>query len=89
MKALLALHAVTFPKSHDLLELLNLVSARLSLEVDRKGLAMLNGYSVEARYPGFWEPITPSDAEHAFIVTQTVRTAARGLLPSEVLAADG
>jgi len=58
LKALLALHAVPFPKTHDLPELLLGIPQNVSVRLRPPDVAVLNRYSIEGRYPGDWEPIT-------------------------------
>ena len=65
LKVLLTLHAIPFPKIHDLLELLPLVPKALGLEIQLIDVAEVNRYAIEGRYPGEWEPIRGQDAEAA------------------------
>jgi len=85
IKALLTFHGADFPKTHDLLDLLNLLPASEKIGVDLTELSAINRFSVEARYPGDWEPITRDDAEHAAGVARKVRDALRSRLPTSVL----
>ncbi len=85
LKALLTLHAVPFPKIHDLLELLPLVPKTVHLEFQSSDLGVVNRYVIEGRYPGDWEPITRQDAEEAVEVARKVREAVRKHLPPAAL----
>ena len=85
LKALLTLHAVPFPKIHDLLELLPLVPKALALGIWESDVAEVNRYAIEGRYPGEWEPIVRQDAEAAVEVARKVREAVRKLLPPAAL----
>jgi HEPN domain-containing protein len=85
IKALLTLQGADFPKTHDLLDLLNLLPASDKVGVNLTDLSAINRFSVEARYPGDWEPITRDDAEHAAGVARKVRDAVRTRLPRSVL----
>ena len=85
LKALLTLHAVPFPKIHDLLELLPLVPKALALGIWESDVAEVNRYAIEGRYPGEWEPIVRQDAEAAVEVARKVREAVRKHLPPAVL----
>ena len=85
LKALLALHAVPFPKTHDLPELLFGIPQSVGVRLRPTDVAMLNRYSIEGRYPGDWEPITRADAEQAVATAQRVRDAIRVHLPKSVL----
>jgi HEPN domain-containing protein len=58
LKALLTFRGVEFPKTHDLLVLLDFANKLTDkFEIFREKLAEMNSYAVEARYPGdFYEP---------------------------------
>ena len=79
------LHAIPFPKIHDLLELLPLVPKALAFGIQLSDVAEVNRYAIEGRYPGEWEPITRQDAEAAVEVARRVREAVRKHLPPAVL----
>jgi len=82
LKALLTLLAVPFPKTHDLPELLFRVTERVDLSIQPADVAMLSRYSIEARYPGDWEPITRDGAEAAVVMARKLREAIRARLPT-------
>jgi len=48
----------------------------------------LNRYSVEARYPGDWDPIDIREAGDAVTMARTVREAIRAVLPIGVMPED-
>ena len=85
MKACLVFNSIDFPKTHDLLILLKLMEKAHPLGLDLGEVQPLNRYSIEARYPGDWEPITRSEAEAAVSVARNVRDRVRGSLPEEAL----
>jgi HEPN domain-containing protein len=85
LKALLTFHAVPFPKTHDLAELLRLVPETGAPAMSLKELAIINRYALEARYPGDWEPIARVEAERAVAIARTVRSAVRCALPQEAI----
>lgn len=85
LKALLTFHAVPFPKTHDLLELLRLIPETATLTVPPKEITVINRYAIEARYPGDWEPILRVEAERAVTIARTVRSAVRLVLPNEAI----
>lgn len=85
LKALLTLHAVPFPKIHDLLELLPLVPKALALGIQTSDVAEVNRFAIEGRYPGDWEPIGRQDAEVSVEVARKVREAVRKHLPAVAL----
>jgi hypothetical protein len=47
-------------------------------------VATVNRYSIEGRYPGDWEPITPEHAGKALAVAKRVKDAVRSALPPEI-----
>lgn len=79
LKALLVEHSVYFPRTHDLLVLLDLAgSMRTTLEAIRDALVHLSPYAVDVRYPG---DRADSDSAAAALVDCTrVRTTARMIL---------
>jgi len=86
LKALLVWHQIEFRKTHDMQELLNLVSGIdhelpdvLSETVD------LTPYGVEYRYPGDYPHATLEDATKALTVARHVRDVIRSHLPERVL----
>lgn len=76
LKAFLEEHNIMFPKTHNLIELLNL-SGRLLPELDplRPGLARLSGYAVIPRYRGF--RANRRAAEEAVKTAEQVRATVR------------
>lgn len=62
IKALLVRRKVPFPKTHDLIDLLTLLQ-RSGLEVpaEIRQAGILNGYAVDARYPGLSEEVSEED----------------------------
>lgn len=86
LKALLTLHSVPFPKTHDLPELLLRIPEDVGLGLPPRDVGVLNRYSIEGRYPGDWEPITRAEAEDAVALALKVRKAIRAHLPKSVLA---
>jgi HEPN domain-containing protein len=84
-KALLISRGIPFPKTHDLLLLFNLIKAVCETNLRIGEVHPLNRYSVEARYPGDWDPIDYREAAEALNMAKCVREAVRNLLPKEVL----
>ena len=80
-KALLALHSIPFPKTHDLAELAAALPAVLKLPVGPAEIGLLKRYSVETRYPGDWDPVTRQDAEEAIRLARNIRDAVRVQIP--------
>ena len=85
LKALLVYSRREFPKTHDLAALLRLLSSEPTLQTDVDALLALNRYTVEARYPGDWEPMDRPEAERAVELARKLRTAVRALLPKDIL----
>lgn len=79
LKALLVLHAIAIPKTHDLVRLLDLLKSReptLALITDL--CHRLNPYAVEFRYPG--EFATRREATWAAGAAQEIRQTIRPLI---------
>ena len=83
LKALLVLLGVSFPKTHDLRLLLDLVPFN-NLNLTRERVVSLNRYVIEGRYPGEWEPIPLEEAKLALTAAKEVKIAVRKLLPDEI-----
>ncbi|MFQ5649928.1 MAG: HEPN domain-containing protein [bacterium] len=82
LKAHLIFHRVRFPKSHDLMLLLDLsLESAPGLEVHRELFELLNPYSVQLRYPG--EESTLEEAKYAVKTIRRIRTIFRQLLPAK------
>jgi len=77
IKAFLVMQRRDFPKTHDLMELLEVVVQEDSLlEAVRPDLRLLNPFSVQFRYPG--ESATDDDVALAFKVMKRLRKLFRG-----------
>ena len=85
LKALLVWKEIDFPKTHDLRLLIQIVPADTGIAVSIKEVIALNRYTIEARYPGFWEPIDRKEAQKAVELAKQVRNAVRAVLSPEVL----
>ena len=83
LKALLVSMSVDFPKTHDLRVLMQRVPKDLNLRLTIREVLPLNRYTIEARYPGEWEPITRKEAEKAVAIARKVRQAVRKHLSVE------
>lgn len=66
LKAALIFRSVEFPRTHDLVVLFNLLQKAEPLPLGVEDVQPLNHYSIEARYPGDWEPIDEGEARNAF-----------------------
>ena len=75
-KAFLTWHQIEFPKTHDLVLLVALMSTvDSSLASQLTDIAALNPYGVDIRYPGDLMEITLEDAEEAVQLAEKARTA--------------
>lgn len=82
LKGFLIYHQAPFPKTHDLLLLLDLcIPFQLSLEMHRELFEFLNPYSVVFRYPG--EETTVDEAKTALIYMKKVWKIFNTILPVE------
>ena len=80
LKAFLVLKKVDFPKTHDLIEILERAADKDPfLEIFRSELRMLNPFSVQFRYPG--EGATIDDAKAALKSMRRVRKFLREKIP--------
>ena len=80
LKALLLSRGMEFPKTHDLVVLVNMLTKETGLALDPEDVQPLNRYSVEARYPGDWDPIDLFEAREAARMARLVRDAVRSLV---------
>jgi len=85
LKALLVLHSVDFPKTHDLQALVGMVPPSSGLNLSLADMNLLSSYSIEGRYPGDWDPPTRKEAEEALETARKAREAVRKCLPKEFL----
>lgn len=73
LKALLLHRGITFPYVHDLGQLVSLLERNNEEFPQRvREAARLNGYAVEARYPGLSEPVDPEEYEEALNLAEDV-----------------
>jgi len=80
LKALLIYRGLDFPRTHDLVLLFNLLGGKTGTGMKLKDIQPLNRYSVEARYPGDWDPVDRPEAEAAVKMARIVRAAARDVM---------
>ena len=73
LKAVLLSKGIKFRLVHDLAELLTLLEqGGVSLPEDIRSAAALTDYSVEARYPGPFEPVTEEEFREALLIAGNV-----------------
>ncbi len=80
LKALLIYRNIPFTKTHDLVTLFNLLGGESSLGLQLEDIQPLNRYSIEARYPGDWNPIGMDEALEAVRMARSIRDAVRSRL---------
>ena len=85
IKALLIYFSIQFPKSHDVIELLNLVPKKHRPDLSIYDLAITNRYAVDTRYPGEWEIVTRKEAEESVRIAGNVRQKIKQLLGKDII----
>ena len=85
LKAFLTFKRIDFPKTHDIGELLSLISksARPQLVIEEQ--RRLTAYATVTRYPGDYEPIPLAEARSAVAIARQVRKGVRTCMPKEAL----
>ena len=79
LKAYLQDHSVSFPKTHNLIELLEICVQRdASFDLHRSSMIALEGYTVRFRYPG--DIAEKADARSATLHAEVIRKFVRGKL---------
>lgn len=75
LKALLLHHHITFPRTHVIETLLDLLQdAGIGVPDDVNEAFTLTQYAVQTRYPGDWEPITEEEAQATLQIAKLVLT---------------
>ncbi|HTV48660.1 MAG TPA: HEPN domain-containing protein [Phycisphaerae bacterium] len=85
IKALLVWRKKTFPRTHDIALLMELLPAGCRVFLESEWQELLTDYAVTTRYPGDDEPITLAQARQAVNITRRIRKQIRELLPQEAL----
>jgi HEPN domain-containing protein len=74
LKAFLTRHQVEFPKTHDIGELLDLITpVDAELSESLRDAIVLTNYGVDVRYPGEFPTVTIGDAQQAVRLAERVR----------------
>jgi len=84
LKALLVSRSLDFPKTHDLRLLMQRIPAEIDLKLQIEKVVSLNRYTIEARYPGDWEPFNRKEAEKAAAIARKIQKAVKAYLPKEM-----
>ncbi|MFN2421704.1 MAG: HEPN domain-containing protein [Gemmatimonadota bacterium] len=82
VKAVLALHAIDFPKIHDIAELVASMPDPSVIGLSSPEQERLTDYATVTRYPGNYNPITLSEAAAAVEIARRARACLRGQLPA-------
>jgi HEPN domain-containing protein len=77
LKAVLVLHGIDFPRTHDLDRLAGLLPEGSRLGHLEAGLSELTAWVIEARYPGDWPDATDAGARSALELARGVVEAAK------------
>lgn len=82
LKALLIKNNVSFPKTHNIAELLVLIKNQLKISIpdDIKEAAILTDYAVTTRYPSDYNPVTVKEHEEAIVIAKRVYSWAKSLV---------
>lgn len=81
IKAILVYHEIEFDRSHDLIYLLELFPDEISVSQEKyKKALILNGFSVQIRYPNKIEHMTKFELEEAINIAQEFRNYALELI---------
>ena len=85
LKAFLTLKRIDFPRTHDVGELLALISESVRPHLLVEEQRRLTAYATVTRYPGDYEPIPLAEARRAVAIARRVRKEVRALMPKEAL----
>ncbi|RLC46762.1 MAG: DNA-binding protein [Candidatus Coatesbacteria bacterium] len=81
LKAVLVWNQVPFPKTHNLIRLMDLALGYMpGLERYRQDFAQMSIYSTEVRYPDDWFEPARDDANHSLAVAEEIVVKVRKLL---------
>jgi HEPN domain-containing protein len=82
LKGYLQEHAMPIRKTHDLVQLLEMLPSELGLACMRQEMSILSAYATEFRYPG--ESASKETAKEAISFCKSLRVQARNLLDLDV-----
>jgi HEPN domain-containing protein len=83
LKALLVVSGVPFARTHDVIQLVQMLPTALASPIPLAELAPLNRYAVEARYPIGEEPLTGEEARSAVDVARRLRAVVLRAVPPD------
>ncbi len=85
LKAMLVLHAIPFPKVHDIEKLVRLLPHGVLTDWPLAEQRRLTLYATVMRYPGDYDPILLPEARQAVRIARRIRAQVRRLLPASAL----
>ncbi len=80
IKAVLVSRSVSFPRTHNIRTLIDLLPKSIEMPEDTAGAAKLTDYAVLSRYPGELEPVTQEEYVDALRIAEAVVRWAQGIL---------
>lgn len=80
MKAVLVSRSISFPRTHNIRTLIDLLPKGIKTPEDTAGAAKLTDYAVLSRYPGELEPVTQEEYVDALRIAEAVVRWAQGIL---------
>jgi len=83
LKAVLVLHGVDFPRTHNIARLLALCANHFDWRKELRDAEELTPFAIASRYPGDEEPVSESEARRALDLAQNVRASVRQALIGE------
>ena len=85
LKALLVYKNIDFPKTHDIEEIMALLPKMFQSLLSHEEQGILTNYATITRYPGNYERISFSEAQHTVVIAKRACVAMTKLLPKEAL----
>ena len=85
LKAFLTLKGIDFPKTHDIEEILLLISENNRPKLTVSEQRRLTAYATVTRYPGNYELITFAEARKAVSMARRIRKEVRAFIPKKAL----
>ena len=72
VKAVLILHSIEYPRTHDINKLVGLFPPDIQWEDELRGAGILSEYAIEARYPGDRDEVSEEDYKIAIALAESV-----------------
>ena len=85
LKAALVLHGISFPRVHNIEELIALMPESIRPNLSAEDQERLTDFATVSRYPGAYEPITLAEARRVVKIARGVRARIRKALPRGAL----